>query len=280
MKSTYKNLKHAAFSEHKEAFEALTNVFNTFSIHYFLIGAQARDIHFYQKGIKPSRGTRDIDFAVMVQDMKQYKELKEALNAVGFENTKDPYRLNWSLGQTVIDLLPFGQIEQDYTVNFDQRNLELSVLGYSELNQELNHFYIDEDESVSIPVPPIHGIFLLKLLSWDDTKPNRDKDLTDLNQILHNYWTFVENEAYEKHLDLFKDNFNTEIAAARILGRHLKATIQKSKTLKNSIIRILDEQTSQVEPPSQMLQHFAAKEDKTIEEVKALLDEVLKGIRE
>ena len=280
MSNTYKNLKHYAFTEHETAFKVLTEVFGTFSIQYFLIGAQARDVHFYQQGIKPSRGTRDIDFAVMMQDMTGYNELKDALNQKGFENTKDPFRLNWSKGETVIDLLPFGQIEEDYTVNFDERDLELSVLGYSELNEELQEFYLDEDESVSIPVPPLHGIFLLKLLSWDDTKPDRNKDLRDLNQILSNYWAFVEDEAYEKHLDLFDDDFTTEIAAARILGRHLKTTIQKSNTLQTNIIRILEEQTEQVDPPGLMLQSFASENDASIEEVKKLLDEILKGIKE
>jgi len=280
MSNTYKNLKHYAFAEHEAAFKALTEVFHTFSIQYFLIGAQARDVHFYQQGIKPNRGTRDIDFAVMMQDMTGYNELKQALNEKGFENTKDPFRLNWLLGETVIDLLPFGQIEEDYTVNFDKRDLELSVLGYSELNEELQEFYMDEDKSVSIPVPPLHGIFLLKLLSWDDTKPNRNKDLKDLNQILSNYWSFVEDEAYEKHLDLFDDDFTTEIAAARILGRHLKTTIQKSSTLQKRILRILEEQTNQVDPPGLMLQGFASENDTSIDDVKLLLDEILKGITE
>lgn len=280
MSDTYKNLKNYAFTEHVEAFKALTEVFKSFSVQYYLIGAQARDVHFYQQGIKPNRGTRDIDFAVMMQNMTQYNELKEALNKKGFENTKDPFRLNWSLGETVIDLLPFGQIEEDYTVNFDERDIELSVLGYSELNKELQNFYIDEDQSISIPVPPLHGIFLLKLLSWDDTKPNRDKDLKDLNQILNNYWAFIEDEAYKNHLDLFDDNFKTEIAAARILGRHLKTTIENSEILKTTIIRILEEQASQIKPPSPMLQKFASEKDKPIEEVKLLLDEILKGIQE
>ena len=211
MSDTYKNLKNYAFTEHVEAFKVLTEVFKSFSVQYYLIGAQARDVYFYQQGIKPNRGTRDIDFAVMMQNMTQYNELKEALNKKGFENTKDPFRLNWSLGETVIDLLPFGQIEEDYTVNFDERDIELSVLGYSELNKELQNFYLDEDQSISIPVTPLHGIFLLKLLSWDDTKPNRDKDLKDLSQILNNYWAFIEDEAYKNHLDLFDDNFKTEM---------------------------------------------------------------------
>jgi len=277
MSNTSKNNSYYAFTEHTDAFSVLQEVFVNFSIHYFLIGAQARDVHFYQKGIKPTRGTRDIDFAVMVQDMRHYNELKEQLVNKGFVQTKDPFRLNWNEGQTVIDLLPFGEIEEDYTVNFDQRNVELSVLGYSELNDEIEQLSIDNN--ISVPVPPIHGIFLLKLLSWDDTKPDREKDLTDLQQILSNYWAFSEDEAYEKHLDLFDDdNFTTELASARILGRHLKQIIQKSEILNKKIVQILHEQISQTDPPGLMVQQFANTQQKTIEEIRLLLDTILKGI--
>lgn len=195
----------------------------------------------------------------------------------GFVETEDPFRLNWNEGHTVIDLLPFGEIEEGYTVNFDQRNVELSVLGYTELNDEIESLSVDNN--LSIPVPPIHGIFLLKLLSWDDTKPNREKDLTDLQQILSNYWAFSEDEAYEKHLDLFDDdNFTTEMASARILGRHLKQTIQKSDILNEKIVQILQEQISQTDPPGPMVQKFANTEQKTIEEIILLLETILKGV--
>ena len=223
MSNIYKNIRNYAFGQHPEAFNVLKEVFELFSIRYFLIGAQAKDVHFYQKGIKPSRGTRDIDFAVMVRDLNQYKLLLEALQEKGFEKTKDLYRLNWKAGETVIDILPFGQIEQNYTVNFDERDVGLSVLGYSELSDDLQNFFIDEQQSISVPVPPLHGIFLLKLLSWNDKKPDREKDLIDLNQILSHYWDFIEEEVYEKHLDLFDNNgFTKEMAAANVLGRHLK----------------------------------------------------------
>ena len=82
-------------------------------------------------------------------------------------------------------------------------------------------------------------------------------------------------------MDLFVDNFtSTEITAARILGRHLKSTIQKSQTLQTNIIRIIEEQTNQVDPPGLMLQSFASENDTSIEEVKKLLDEILKGIKD
>ena len=177
--------------------------------------------------------------------------------------------------------MPFGEIEENYTVNFDKRNVELSVLGYRELNDELQSYYIDADKSVSIPVPPLHGVFILKLLSWDDKKLDREKDLKDLYQILIHYWSFAEEEAYENHLDLFDDeNFTTEMAAAHILGRHIKITLEKSKVLSNRVIQIIKEQASLIEPPGLMLQKFSSEKDKSIEEVKLLLDEILKGINE
>lgn len=280
MSASYNPLKQYAFGEHQAAFQTLIKVFEAFSIRYFLIGAQARDVHFYRLGVKPMRGTRDIDFAVMVDTMEDYNHLKMELLKKGFETTLDPYRLNWKLGETVIDLLPFGQVEQDYTVNFDERDIELSVLGYRELNEELEEYYISEDKSVSIPVPPLHGIFILKLLSWDDKRPDREKDLIDLYQIIDSYWVFVSDEAYEKHLDLFTDDFETVIAAAHILGRNLNRTLSKSKVLHDKVLSILEHQSTSIDEPGLMMKKFAEHGDITLERVKRLIDEVILGIKE
>ncbi len=279
MNNTYGNSKDYAFAEHKETFIALSDIFRHRSIRFFLIGAQARDLHLFRQGIKPVRGTRDIDFAVMVESIGHYNELLAALTEKGFERTSDPYRLNWKQGETVIDLLPFGQIAQDYTVHFTERDIELCVLGYAELTEELEEHYLDKEQTFSLPVPPLHGIFLLKLLSWDDKKPDREKDLADLSLILDKYWNFVENEAYEQHQDLFDDdNFKGNRAAARILGRHLKGTLARSEVLGRRIIRILEEQAAAVDPPGPLLRYFASEQDQPIMTVRILLDEILAGI--
>ncbi len=281
MSNFYKTYKGYAFGEHKDAFRVLNQVFQTFSLRFFLIGAQARDIHFYQKGIKPSRGTRDIDFAVMVESMDAFNELMEALEQEGFEKTRDPYRLNWNGGETVIDLLPFGQIEQDYTVNFTERSIELSVMGFREIEAELEEYFVSEDESISIPVPPLHGIFMLKLLSWEEKRPDRQKDLDDLHQILMNYWEFVEDEAYEDHPDLFDDeDFDIHTAAARILGRHLRKTMGQSEVLNNRIIHILTQQAAQVDPPGPMLRRFAWKGSTPIDQMGKYLELILEGTKD
>jgi len=280
MSSIYRSIHEYAFAVHKEAFSALLDGFKRMSVDFFLIGAQARDVHFFQQGIRPMRATRDIDFAVMVDSMEQYRDLIKYLTQVGFEKTQDPYRLQWKLEKTVIDLLPFGQLEENYTVNFDERDIELSVLGYRELNDEAQQFYIDEAESVSIPVSPLHGLFLLKLLAWDEKKPGREKDLGDLNQILNNYWDFVEDEAYEDHQDLFDDDFEMGKASARILGRHMSKTLNKSAVLRARVQQIIVEQLASTDPPGLMLQKFASDSDKPIDSVKLLLDEILKGIND
>lgn len=281
MNNTYKNIKEYAFGEHTDAFIKVLEVFNDLSIKFFLIGAQARDVHFYQIGIRIIRKTRDIDFAVMVESKNHYQELMDALLNKGFKPTELPYRILWDNDDTIIDILPFGQLEEDHSISFDERGIELSVLGFKELNDELKEFYLDEDNSVSIPVPPLHGLFILKLLSWDDKKPARKKDLSDMNQILHNYWDFVEDEAYRKHQDLLDDDdFQIIVAAARILGRHLKSTLSKSNVLKEKIVEILDKQAKATDSPGPMLKVFAEEKNKSVEEIKTLLDAILTGIKE
>lgn len=280
MSNTYRNIKRFAFDEHREAFTILSKTFKEFSLHYFLIGAQALKVHFIMQGLKPSRGTRDIDFAIMVDSRERYNSIMDALKSRCFKETKDPYRLNFKNGTTVIDLLPFGQIEQDYTVNFDERKIEFSVLGLRELNDELKDYYILEDQSISLPIAPLHGIFILKLLSWNDNKYDRIKDLADLAEIIESYWEFVDEEAFSKHHDLFDDKYFQESkAGARILGRHLKKTLNKSMILKTTVIGIIEDQLNPG-VPSRFIRKFASSNLETTDYIRILLTEILTGIKE
>lgn len=280
MSDTFKNINDYALQEHAEAFKALLNVFAEFGLRFFLIGAQARDVHFMQKEFKPNRGTRDIDFAVMVESIDQYNDLCKGLLSNGFEETKDSYRLKWTATDTVIDLLPYGGIQNGDYVSLDGGKVELSVLGFQEIEDELEDYVIEEIDSVSIPVPPLHGIFLLKLLSWHDKKPGREKDLQDIDQILRKYWEFVEDEAYEKHQDLFDDEFEMEMAAARILGRNLRVTLSKSKFLKEKVLNIFQEQSEALDDGGSMIHKLAGYSDQPVSYLKKKLEEILKGIND
>ena len=80
----------------------------------FLMGAAARDLMIrYAHRIDPSRGTEDVDFAVMVRDWKAYESLRAALIASGeFSPRPGPatHRLRHASGLP-LDLVPFGGIE-------------------------------------------------------------------------------------------------------------------------------------------------------------------------
>lgn len=268
------------FQEHREALQQLFTFFDEFSIPFFLIGAQARDIHFSLKNIKPVRVTGDLDFAIMVDSMDHYTALLDGLQKIGFESTSLPYRMIWPQGATIIDLLPFGQIEQNHHIHFINQGIELSVLGYREMKEELQFFHFEHAPGLSIPLPPLHGIFILKIISWDDKKPDRKKDLQDMSQILKYFWDFVEEEAYEQHLDLFNDEFDIHTCAARILGRHLAHTLKRSEQLKERVIQVLKQQISDIDRPGLMLRTFAEESDKPLDVVQGLLGQIIQGIEE
>lgn len=75
------SFKEYSFANHGEVYRAVDEVCHAHGIKYYLIGANARDVALYNAGQKPSRGTKDIDFAVMLPDMDAYEELKEQILA-------------------------------------------------------------------------------------------------------------------------------------------------------------------------------------------------------
>jgi predicted nucleotidyltransferase len=131
-KKTYREL---SWPYYREVFLVLDFLFNEFGIEYYLIGAQARNYHLLESGSEPSRGTMDIDFAVMLPEMESYDKMKNLLISKGFRDVKEPYRLIHDPSNTVIDLLPFGEIEEEGTVKFTDRITELSVIGMKEVNE-------------------------------------------------------------------------------------------------------------------------------------------------
>jgi predicted nucleotidyltransferase len=272
------------FQQHYEAFKTLIETFEASGIHHYLIGGQARDLLLSQKDIKPISVTPDIDFAVMVQDFGQFEGLRTALFGAGFERTKLPYRLLWPSSRTMIDLLPFGEIAADDVVHFPPPGFDISVLGFHEIGSHLERYYIDEGRTLSIPIAPLHGIFLLKVISWDDRPEIRGKDLKDLKQILAHYWTFYQEEAYDDHLDIFDLEIEPlEGWGARILGRHLAAPLSKSIALKQRVVDILVKQVVMVDPPGPMLLCFALENedgDRSIVYAIGLLQQVLLGIED
>jgi len=273
---TYKDY---SFANHGEVYQILEEVFTSHNIKYYLIGANARDVQLYKVGLKPARNTADIDFAVMVPDFQKYDVLFDELCSRGFKKTNESYRLIYDKTNTILDLLPYGEIEQDYTVNFDARDISLSVLGFKEVGEQAEDVTIKE-AGFSLPTSSVVGLIILKLVSWSD-KQDRTKDLEDISLLLNSGWEFYEAEAYENHLDLFNDdNFEMITAAARIIGRKMKPILASNEKLYQTIMNILEDAIRE-KPKANMTEvTLALNMKKSLQEVQRILSEIKQGIKE
>ena len=199
----------------------------------YLIGAQARDIQLLHHGLTPFRATRDVDIAMMISNLQRYKIVKAALVKHGDFKPygSEPYRLIHGKTKIVLDLLPFGGIAKAGTVRFDDRfKTKLPVSGIKEVYQVSQPVQIDN--AIRLNVATLAGVFLLKLLAWYGAPESRTKDVDDLKYIVQHYFDFSEDEIYEKHLDLFVEDFVPEKVAARVLGRHLQPILKQSTRLR------------------------------------------------
>lgn len=282
MSTSNQTFKQYSFSQHGEIYQILENIFQKFGVNYYLIGANARDVQLYKAGVTPNRGTGDIDFAVMVPDMGVYDAIFDELTNSGFRKAKEVYRLYFEKTGAAIDLLPYGEIEQESTVNFTERNITMSVLGFKEVGEEMEIFRIEE-EGFEINVSPIEGLFILKLISWSKNPEARTRDLVDISQLLEIAWVIYEEEAFEKHNDLFEienfaEEFDVNNVAAQILGRKMRIILDANTLLKHTIISILEDSVEEKEKPKNPEFQLAIEMDKSIEEVQNILKIIIKGI--
>lgn len=240
-KKTYKELSAPYITE---VYAIIDKICEANRVSCYLIGAQARDINLLESGIRPSRGTMDIDFAIMLPDMATYEKILDDLIKSGFRKTNMPYRIIYDKTNTVIDLLPFGEVEEKGTVKFTEREIELSVVGFKEVSSITQEIIIG---TTPVRVTPMEGLFILKLISWNEKPSDRAKDLDDLQFILKNYFAINEARFYEDHLDCIEEIDTTNfqlIAGARLLGRDMAIALKLSEPLKIHILKILKDKLS------------------------------------
>ena len=279
MNTSNQSYKAYSFADHKEVYLLLENTFKAFDVHYYLIGANARDVELYKANQKPNRGTADIDFAVMLPDIETYTAITDHLKTKGFADAygKEPHRLFHEKSNTVIDLLPYGELESNYTVKFTDRNIELSVIGFKEVGEDVQNF--EHPAGLSIPVTPAHGIVILKLISWSK-KNERVKDLKDIKALLDAAWQLYENEFYCENSEysyLTSNNpFEMETVAAHIMGRKMQNILNKNNDLKSLIkTQLKNELTDETGPKTKII---AVEEKMAVEEIKKLFTALLDGV--
>lgn len=249
MSTSNKSYKELSIPYFYEVFEIIDKVMFQHQIPYYLVGATAVALELLKKGIKPSRGTKDIDFAIMISTLKQYNQLGDTLVEYGFNRVKAPSTFYSSQYNVAIDILPFGEIAEQDTEQFNQRHSDLHVLGFKEVLEEAEKVEIEEK---IVNIPPLPGMIILKLVAWSDRPEERENDLADILRIIEHYFDLNFDEIVEFHHDTFGDReFDKILISAEVLGRKARNIIVKSETLAARIFNLLeanikDEQDSKI----------------------------------
>ena len=194
---------------------------------YFIIGATARDIlmtHVF--GIDAGRATRDVDFAIALEDWPQFEAIKAALLDSGeFSSpTAEPHRLYYRMPEHgrayPIDLIPFGKIaDASNSIAWPpDMAVVMNVTGYREA---LAHaLAVDTGDGVVVSVVSIPALAVLKLLAWNERGLEDNKDAQDLLFLLRNYHHAGNAERlFDDALPLMEScGFDIELAGAALLG--------------------------------------------------------------
>lgn len=272
---TYRDLAIPYFIE---VFKLVDEIMKANQAPYYLIGVTAADIQLLQQGVKPSRGTKDIDFAVMVSSFAAYQKVKEDLILRGFNHAKVPFTLYHAQYNVAIDLLPFGQIEQSDTANFTEREVTMNVLGFRETLEDPK--VIPLDNSLSIQVPPLHGMVVLKLISWSDRPEMRATDLDDIYRIVSHYFDTESDTIFGEHFDLLgAEPFDEKMIAAELMGRRIAEILKKSVRVQDRVMNVLEENIS--DPvKSSIGKYWASKHQIDIDYAISILRSIKKGISE
>jgi predicted nucleotidyltransferase len=275
MSTSNQTYKELAIPYFKESFDCIDEVMQELQIPYYLIGVSAIALELLKEGIKPSRGTKDIDFAVMISSITAYEEISIALEARGFKKVAAPWTFYSDTFKVAIDLLPFGEIEENYTVNFNERYTDLHVLGFKEVMEESVQVKIEEKIA---KIPPLPGMVILKLIAWSDRPEERENDLSDILRIIQHYYNLKWDEIVEKHYDtLDKEPFDHLLIAAEVLGRDSRLYLQKSEAISKRVLKVLETNLEEASK-SAIAKDWARKLDKEIEYAFALLGAFQKGI--
>lgn len=273
LNQTYKELAIPHFSE---VFNIIDTVMKQLSVPYYLIGANAIALELLKEGIKPNRGTKDIDFAIMLSSMKEYENIRKALEAKGFRKAKEPWTYFYEKENVVIDLLPFGQIQENDTEDFNKRYSDLHIIGLQEILESPNSLPIEEKW---VNIPPLAGMILLKFVAWSDRPEDRDNDLVDILKIIEHFYDIEFDKITEQHYDIMDTHdFDEKRIAAEVLGREARVYLNKSDQLKDRIHKIVNDNLTEIKL-SDIAKQWARQSGEDVEYTFSLLVAFQKGIR-
>ena len=274
LRTTYDSL---AVEGLKKPLEEITIACKSLGINFFIVGAIARNIWLAANNERPS-GTKDIDFGVFVADIETYNKLREILMK-RFNYTpsrENAFCLITSESQK-IDLLPFGEIEQDGEVRVKGVGLtSVRLDGFKEVFERGTvDVEIGEEIYRSCSIP---GVVILKMIAYDDRPERRGKDVQDIEAICQNYPTIEDENIWANHSDLYDGDLEHFDVGTIVLGREMSRVISANDELRTRVIAILNKAISLESGFISIMIKDPVQE--TIDQKRHILRNILRGLTE
>ena len=265
------------YKELKPVLDTLEQAFNTLGINYYMIGAFARQIRYDQAGI-PYRATKDIDYAILIGSSNEYQKVKDHLiiHAKYIETRENAFVLISPEGIQV-DILPFGEIENDGNVSIIGTGMtSISVDGMKEVFETgTEEIMIETGNTFKIATLP--GIILLKLVAYDDRPEQRQRDAIDIGNIIMHFFNLNDTIIYDFHNDLFEQERNLENISAIVIGREMKKIANTNKFLLNRLENILNLHIG-ASDDSKLIRLMVNETQKNVTEIIGYLNDILWGL--
>lgn len=245
----------------EDVFREISDVTSRLDIPFFVVGAFVRDLILKSVyGIDTKIATEDIDLGIQVSNWDQFEQLKASL--IGPERFKPDQRQQQRLEYkdlVKVDIVPFGAIEKDGAILWPDEETKMPTLGFDEAYKDTIAVRVAED--VEIRICSLAGLTLMKLIAWNDRRFRYQKDAKDLGLLMLNYLDAGNQERVlgegAEHADLLNENFDYNLASARVLGRDVGKLLSERSI--GPVLAILEEQTgdkSQYPLVNAMLSNF------------------------
>ena len=266
----------------KPLLEELTGYFKSIQTKFFVIGATARDIIMDIHGEKSGRATRDLDIAIAVPDWNKYQQIENGLQQIGsFKKDKLQKQRFIYKDQYILDIVPFGDIMKldDKIFWPPDEETAMSVLGFTKVDKATNEVVIDK--SLKLNIASLAGIFLLKIVAWNDRHTINKKDADDLGFILRNYFTINEGRVHINHADLYDDaDFTIITAGACLIGRDMAIMLKDSLATKQKIVTILNGELQKQEESKLINQILETNKVFKYEEIYSCIDKIISTLNQ
>jgi predicted nucleotidyltransferase len=278
-------ISSAAFDDPhmRDLLKTLANYFHSQGIDFYIVGAAARDIvlgMIHHKGAR--RKTNDLDIALMIRDWQVFEEINTSLcNLPDFaKSSRQKQRFHYK-DHLILDVIPFGEIASA------NRNIYwppdetpvMSVSGFSEMAKQALTVTIDSEFEIGVASLP--GIFVLKLIAWQDRYRTTNKDADDMAYILDEYFEINIERIVDSHPDIFDaDDFTSFTAAAVLMGRDVRILLSGNHDLLQELTRIIDDEIDKAQDSlliGQILEtHRSKKYDELYRSLKLFAREIKK----